>query len=163
MVQFTDAFRERMRRKLARYAEMDKQRTTSKIQVVVDKQDDQRSVTSVPGTPFTWSSDEKGPSPLAYFLSSLAMCQCVHVAEHAAAEGLRIDSLRFEVEGTFTISHPRSFEEIVYTVHVESREDPAALRKLFETAALDCFVTGTLKKACRTEGRLVLNGETVPL
>lgn len=158
MVQFTDAFGERMRRKLARYAEIDKQRTTAKVQVVVDKRDDQGSTASVPGTPFTWSADEKGPSPLAYFLSSLAMCQCVHVAEHAAAEGLRIDSLRYEVEGTFTVSHPRSFEEIAYRVRVESPEDPAAIRRLFETAADDCFVTGTLRRACHVELRLILNG-----
>lgn len=159
MVEFTDAFRERMRRKLARYADLDKRRNTSKIHVVVDKKDDQLSVTSLPSTPFTWSSDEQGPSPLAYFLSSLAMCQCVHYAEHAAAEGIRIDDLRFEIEGSFTVSHPRSFEEIVYTVRMESPENPQTLRKLFDTAATDCFVTGTLKKACRVEGRLVVNGE----
>lgn len=161
MVQFTEAFRERMRRKLARYAEMDKQRTTSKIQLVVEKGDEQLSVASVPGTTFTWSADEKGPSPLAYFLSSLAMCQCVHYAEHAAAENLRIDSLRFEVEGIFTVSHPRSFEEIAYTVRIESPEDPATIERLFETAATDCFVTGTLCKACAVHGRLVLNGVEV--
>ena len=158
MVQFADAFRERMRRKLARYAEMDRQRAVSKLQLVVEKGDDQVSVASVPGTAFRWSSDERGPSPLAYFLSSLAMCQCVHYAEHAAVEGIRLDSLRFEVEGTFTVSHPRSFEEIVYTVRIESPEDPATIRKLFETAAEDCFVTGTLRKACRVAGHLVLNG-----
>lgn len=158
MVHFTNAFRERMRRKLARYAEMDRERTTSKIQLVVDKGDDQLSVASVPGTSFTWSSEERGPSPLAYFLSSLATCQCVHYAEHAAAEGIRIDSLRFEVEGTFTVSHPRSFEEIDYTVLIESPEDPATIRRLFDTAAADCYVTGTLRKACRVEGRLVVNG-----
>ncbi len=158
MVDFTDAFRERMKHKLARYVEMDKQRTTAKIRVIVDKMDDQLSMTSVPGSPMTWSSDEKGPSPLAYFLSSLAMCQSVHIAEHAAAEGVRLDSVRFEVEGTFTISHPRSFEEIVYVVRVESHEDSARLRALFETAAGDCFVTGTLAKACRVARRLILNG-----
>ncbi|HYY48434.1 MAG TPA: OsmC family protein [Thermoplasmata archaeon] len=147
-----------MRRKLARYAEMDRQRNVSKLQLAVEKGDDQISVASVPGTPFSWSSEERGPSPLAYFLSSLAMCQCVHYAEHAAAEGVRIDSLRFDVEGTYVISHPRSFEEIVYTVRIESPEDPSKIRKLFETAADDCYVTGTLRKACRVTGHLVLNG-----
>ncbi len=158
MVEFTEPFRERMRRKLARYAEMDRQRTTSKIKLIVDKGDDQISVASVPGTSHTWSSDERGPSPLAYFLSSLAMCQCVHYAEHAASEGIRIVSLRIEVEGTFTVSHPRSFEEIMYIVRIESPEDPATIRKLFETAANDCYVTATLRKACRVEGRLFLDG-----
>ena len=147
MVEFTAAFRERMRRKLARYAEMDKQRTTAKFQVIVDKKDDRLSAISVARNPLTWSSDEKGPSPLAYFLPSLAMCQSVHVAERAAAEGIRLDSVRFEVEGTLTVSHPRSFEDILYAVRVETPEDPARLRNLLETVANDCYVTGTLAKA----------------
>ena len=161
MIQFADAFRERMRRKLARYAEIDRQRMTSKLRVVTEKGDDQLSTTTIPGSPFHWSSEERGPSPLAYFLSSLGMCQCVHYAEHAAAEGIRIDSLRIEAEGTFTLSHPRGFEDISYVVRIESPEEPPTIRRLFETAADDCFVTQTLRKACRVQGRLILNGAEV--
>lgn len=89
------------------------------------------------------------------------MCQCVHYAEHAAAEQIRIDSLRVEVEGTYTISHPRSFEEIVFTAYLESPENEPAIERLFLTAIEDCFVTGTLRKACKMRGILVHNGQRV--
>jgi uncharacterized OsmC-like protein len=158
MVNFTDEFRARMGRKLARYKEMDQRKSASKLSVVVTKGDNQGSVASVPSKPQSWSSEEEGPSPLAYFLSSAAMCQCVHYSEHAAADGLRIDSLRIEVEGTYTVSHPRSFEEIVFTTHLESPEDAPTIERLFLTAVDDCFVTGTLRKACRVRGTLVHNG-----
>jgi uncharacterized OsmC-like protein len=82
----------------------------------------------------------------------------VHYSEHAAADGLRIDSLRIEVEGTYTVSHPRSFEEIIFTTHLESPEDAPTIGRLFLTAVDDCFVTGTLRKACRVRGTLVHNG-----
>lgn len=147
-----------MRRKLARYAELDRSRNTGKLEVVVDKGDDQRSEASIPGTDHKWSSEERGPSPLAYFLSSMAMCQCVHYAEHAAAEGVRIDSLRIVVEGTYNISHPRSFEEIRYTTYVQSPEDQERIRQLVHTAVDDCYVTGTIKRACKLDASVVLNG-----
>lgn len=158
MVNFTDDFRERMRRKLARYKEMDQRRTVSKLNVVVEKGDNQRSVATVPGKPQSWSSEEDGPSPLAYFLASVAMCQCVHYAELAAAEQVRIDALRIEVEGTYTVSHPRSFEEIVFTAYLESPEEEPTIGRLFLTATEDCYVTGTLRKACKVRGTLVHNG-----
>ncbi len=157
MVDFTDDFRERMQRKLARYKEMDQRKAVSKLNVVVTKGDNQRSVATVPGKAQSWSSEEDGPSPLAYFLASVAMCQCVHYAEHAAAERIRIDALRIELEGTFAVSHPRSFEEIVFTVYLESPEQEPTIVRLFLTATEDCYVTGTLRKACKVRGTLMHN------
>lgn len=160
MVNFTDDFRERMRRKLARYEEMDQRRTVSKLSVVVAKGDNQRSVATVPGKPQSWAAEEDGPSPLAYFLASVAMCQCVHYAEHAASKEIQIDALRIEVEGTYAVSHPRSFEEIAFTAYLESPEERPTIERLFLTASEDCFVTGTLRKACKVRGTLIHNGRS---
>lgn len=158
MVDFTADFRERMWRKLARYVEAETRRSTAAVSVSVEKFDDQKSVASVPGTAYSWPSEESGPSPLAYFLSSLALCQCVHYAEHAAAKGLRLDALRIDVRGRFQMAHPRQCEAIDYAVVVDSPEPKEIVERLARTVAADCYVTGTLKRACEVRGSLVLNG-----
>jgi uncharacterized OsmC-like protein len=85
-------------------------------------------------------------SPLAYFLSSLGLCQLVHYAEHAAAEDIPITSLKMSVKGSLSLARPRSFEEIDYEVDIESPASPELIARLARQAAEDCFVTNTLKK-----------------
>ncbi len=104
-----------------------------------------------------WTADESGPSALEYFLSSMAHCQMAHYAEHCASKGIDLDSLTMDIDGTFTVSHPRSFEKIEYSVWIKSQEDVNRLRDVSQQAELDCFVTNTLKRACDVHGKVYIN------
>ncbi len=159
MVVFTEDFRIRMLKKLALLEEADRRKGKSSVKVTVVKHDNQLSE-AVSRNGLKWTADEGGPSPLDYFVSSLAMCQMVHYSEHAASDGIDIKSLKIEVTGTFSLAHPRSFEEIGYVVYLESGGDEQKLAELAGTAEHDCYVTNTLKKACRVKGRVIINGTT---
>ncbi len=159
MVEFTEDFRERMRKKLLLLKEADSRKVRSNVKVTVVKHDNQLSEAASRGG-FKWKADENGPSPLDYFVSSLAMCQMVHYSEHAAAENIDIKSLRIDVTGTFSVAHPRSFEDVTYTVHIESGEEEQRVIALARTARDDCYVTNTIRKACNVTGKIVLNGTT---
>src|SRR5579875_1242542 len=108
MVKFDKAFIERMLERMAKFARFDeKGDVTSRVAVTVTKGDNLRSEARPEKQDFSWASDENGPSPLSYFISSLGMCQMVHYAEHAASEGIAITDLSIRVEGKFKISRPR--------------------------------------------------------
>jgi uncharacterized OsmC-like protein len=159
MIVFTEDFRNRMQKKLALLEEADRKKAKSNVKVTVVKLDNQLSE-AVSRNGLKWTADEDGPSPLDYFVSSLAMCQMVHYSEHAASDGIDIRSLKIEVTGTFSLAHPRSFEEIGYIVYLESGEGEQKLAGLARIAEHDCYVTNTLKKACRVTGRVIINGKT---
>ena len=152
MVKFDTEFIERMRDRMARYAKFDeKGDVSSRVAVSVTKRENLRSETSPENQDFSWISDENGPSPLSYFISSLGMCQMVHYAEHAASEGINITDLSIRVEGKFKVSRPREFTEIDYDVVITSPDPIDTIRKLAFNSASDCYVTNTLSKACTTQ------------
>ena len=72
MVEFTEDFRERMRKKLLLLKEADSRKVRSNVKVTVVKHDNQLSEAASRGG-FKWKADENGPSPLDYFVSSLAV------------------------------------------------------------------------------------------
>lgn len=169
MVKFSEDFRDRMLKRLDFYEKADGQQVKRDVEVTVMKHDNLLSEASYLGGDLTWFSDEpkaqggsgRGPSPLAYFLSSMGMCQMVHYTEHAAAKRLAIESLIIRIRGKFSVSHPRGFEEIRYDVDIVSPEDREVIRWLAAKAEEDCFITQTLKKACKVGGKVVHNGETI--
>ncbi len=136
------------------------------VTVLVAKKNDFLSSASRPGSDLVWSSDEPkdrggqglGPSPLSYFLSSMGFCQFVHYAKHAMDRNLKIDSLEMKVEGKVSIQRPRRFTEVAYEVRVTSPESDEAIKSLAKASAEDCYVTNTLKGACRVTGLVFLNG-----
>lgn len=160
MVSFSAGFADKMRARLRKYEEIDKTETTTKIGVTVEKLDDLASKT-VGRNQHVWFSDENGPSPLEYFVSALGSCQCVHYAEHAAAKGVQLGSLKIEVDGHFRVTRPRGLERVEYSVIIQSPDKPSIIRELAEKAASDCYVTQTLKKVCEVRGHLVLNDTDV--
>ncbi len=156
MVTFSAGFADRMRERLRKYEEADRTEVSAKVRAVVDKLDDLASVARGRNQ-HSWSADENGPSPLEYFISALGLCQCVHYAEHAAASGIRLESLRIEINGDFRVTRPRGLNKIEYTVLIQSPEKPDVIRGLALKASADCYVTQTLKKACEVRGHLLLN------
>ncbi|MEM4416555.1 MAG: OsmC family protein [Nitrososphaerota archaeon] len=169
MVKFSEDFRNRMLERLNFYEKADGQGVKRDVEVTVVKHDNLLSEASTPSGDITWFSDEpraqggsgRGVSPLAYFLSSMGMCQMVHYAEYAAAKGLAIESLAIRIWGRFSVSHPRGFEEIRYDVEIVSPENREVIRWLAAKAEEDCFVTQTIKKACKVGGKVVHNGEAI--
>ena len=166
-IRFSEDFIKRMERRLEFFKQADEKGIKQWIEVEVVKHDNLLSEASTRGGDITWFSDEpasqggsgKGVSPLAYFLSSIGLCQFVHYAEHASTRKIPLKSLRMVVRGKFSIAHPRSFEEISYEVFIESDADKDTVSWLAQRAADDCYVTNTLKKACSVRGVILHNGE----
>jgi len=167
VVTFTPEFTERMRRRLQFFAEADRTGIRRELVVRVQKHDNLLSEASVEGGDVTWFADEpriqggsgRGVSPLAYFVSSLGLCQFVHYAEHASTRNIPIASLRMTIRARYSVAHPRAFEEITYTVDIESPAEEGVVADLAKTSADDCYVTQTLKRACRVRGFINLNGK----
>jgi uncharacterized OsmC-like protein len=139
------------------------------ITVLLKKEDDFLSSASRPGSDLVWYSDEakdrggqgKGPSPLSYFLSSMGFCQLVHYAEHCMVDHITLDSLEIRVSGTISMKRPRRFTEVRYEAVIHSSAIDDVVKRLARAAADDCYVTNTLKAACRVTGTITHNGKKV--
>ncbi len=115
----------------------------------------------------TWYSDAwKGvgglgeyPGALQHFLAGLPLCQMTHYAERASVGGLKLESLEMSVEGRFVALPDHPFDEIQFVTKIVSRESVERIRELAIAAEHDCYVTNTLKHACKVSGRIFLNGE----
>lgn len=120
-------------------------------------------------TKHSWFSDEpearggqdKAASPLSFFLSGMGFCQCAHYSEHAIVNGIAMESLTMKISGTFTRQPPRHFTKVAYEVRIVSAESDERIRELARSAADDCFVTNTLKRACEVEGMIYHNGKQI--
>jgi uncharacterized OsmC-like protein len=164
MVNFDADFRKRMMDRMERFSKFDKVGTVKgTVSVSVIKGDNLHSEAMPDNQNFSWASDENGPSPLAYFISSLAMCQCIHYGEHAGSMDLKIKELEIKVNGEFRISRPRTFERILYTVIITSPESEETVIQLAKESSSDCYITNTMSKACEVQGRLVHNGKDIGL
>lgn len=115
----------------------------------------------------TWYSDStKGvgglgvyPGALQHFLAGLPLCQMSHYAERASVSGLRLESLEVTVDGHFLSLPGHPFDEIVFETKIVSPENAERITELAKAAENDCYVTNTLKRACRVSGKIFLNGQ----
>jgi uncharacterized OsmC-like protein len=139
------------------------------ITVTLAKGDDFLSSASRPGSALAWYSDEsterggqgRGASPLSYFLSAMGFCQFVHYTEHCIVDNLKLDSLEMKIDGTISLQKPRRFLDIRYEVRVASLENDERIRRLAKQAAEDCYVTNTLRAACKVTGTVIHNGTRI--
>ncbi len=100
------------------------------------------------------------PGALQHFMAGLPLCQMTHYAERASVWGLRLDSLEMSVLGHYTSISGYGFDEIEYEARITSqKETPETIKRLAKAASDDCYVTNTLKRACRVKGHVFLNGE----
>jgi uncharacterized OsmC-like protein len=91
----------------------------------------------------------------------MGFCQFVHYAEHSMVDGLKLESLRMKICGTIADQKPRRFTDVVYEVNITSSESDETIKELALRAAEDCYVTNTLKRACRVTGIVVHNGTKI--
>lgn len=98
--------------------------------------------------PFVLDNDEApvllgndtAPNPVEYVLHALAGCVTTTTVAHAAARGIRIDSIETEIEGDLDVrgflglsnSVPRGYQDIRVTMRIESDASPETLRALAE-------------------------------
>lgn len=139
------------------------------ITVNLTKGDDFLSSATRAGSALVWYSDEskerggqeRGTSPLSYFLSAMGFCQFVHYTEHCIVDNLKLDSLEMKIEGTISLQRPRRFLDVRYEVRISSREEDKAIKRLAWRSAEDCYVTNTLRMACKVTGTVIHNGRKI--
>jgi len=102
------------------------------------------------------------PGPLQQFIAGRPTCQMTHYAERAAFGGLKIDDLEMNAIGRFVGLSGYGYDEIEYEARITSQEPPEKIKELSASAANDCYVTNTLKRACKVTGHIILNGEHLP-
>jgi uncharacterized OsmC-like protein len=157
---------ERTKRQMEYVREHEADLPSRVITVNLQKGDNFLSSAQRKGSDLAWYADEskerggqeRGASPLSYFLSSMGFCQFVHYVEHCAVEGIKLDSLEMKVDGTIVMQKPRRFTDVSYEVRIASSESDDKIRKLAKEAAEDCFVTNTLKRSCNVLGLIYHNG-----
>ena len=169
VIKFEDTVVERTKRTLEYVKKHEDELPPRTMTVRLEKKDNFLSAASREGSGLIWYSDkskerggqERGPSPLSYFLSSMGFCQLVHYAEHAIVDGLRLDSLQMKVSGKISMQPPRRFTEVAYEASITSSETDEAIKGLARKAAEDCYVTNTLRRACTVTGTVLHNGKRI--
>lgn len=169
MVDLSETLTEQVKHRMQYAKEHQADRKPWTVTVSVRKEDGFLSSASRQGSELVWYSDEpkerggtgKGPSPLAYFLSSLGFCQMVHYVEHCAVEQLKLDSLDIKVEGKVSPQKPVRFTEVTYEAQIRSGEEDEKIKKLARVAAEDCYVTNTVRRSCHVKGLVFHNGEKI--
>lgn len=87
------------------------------------------------GYPFTMkgSADEKGASPMALFLSSVAGCTAMDVLSIVQKKRQEVDRMEVEIEGLRAEEHPMVFTEVDITYILYGKDiDPAAVERAIE-------------------------------
>jgi uncharacterized OsmC-like protein len=91
----------------------------------------------------------------------MGFCQFVHYTEHSIVDNVKLDSLEMKIDGTISLQKPRRFLEVRYEVRVISPETDERIRRLAKKAAEDCYVTNTLRAACKVTGTVIHNGTKI--
>ncbi len=85
----------------------------------------------------------------------------MHYSEHCIADDIRLDSLEVKIDCKVSNQRPKRFSEVAYEVTIDSSEEDEVVKRLAKAAADDCYVTGTLKSACKVTGIITHNGGRV--
>ncbi len=105
----------------------------------------------------------KAPNPIELLLSAFGACIEAAVYEFAVHEGLTINSISAEVEGTLDLRGlfmiddvPAGFRDLKYTLNIESPEDEARVRDLAERVVAHCPVVDSLSKPTKISGEIAV-------
>lgn len=169
MVKYSESVAERIKHSMEYIAKHEQEMPPRTITVSLMKGDDFLSSATRAGSNLVWYSDEsmarggqeKGASPLSYFLSSMGFCQFIHYAEHFVVDNVKIDSLEMKIDGKISMQRPRRFTEVTYEVKISSSEDDETIKKIARAAADDCYVTNTLRRACKVVGTITHNDRKI--
>lgn len=105
--------------------------------------------------------NDKGPSPITYFLTGVATCLLNQFIRLAIARELPISVSSMTVKGVFERTIGGGFKEIVNELHIEGDITPEGLDELATDAEGYCYIHNTLSKAVRMTTELYVNGDHV--
>lgn len=101
----------------------------------------------------------QAPNPIELLLAAFAACIESAFYEFAVHEGLRVDSVTAEVEGTLDLRGlfmiddvAAGFRDLSYTLNIESSDDEMRLRELAENVIGHCPVVDSLIKPTPVSG-----------
>lgn len=148
--------------------------TTNRAEAVL--QENQRSIVTVRG--FSLVQDEPvsvmgggtGPTPTDFFISSVALCENVIFARHAALNDLQVDSLETVAEGSWNMkglyeiegAEP-SFRSIKVETKVRTTGPVSEVVNVARLTHRRCPIYATLRKSLDLAFKLTVNGVDVPL
>ena len=79
------------------------------------------------------------PNPLAYFLTGVASCLMMQYVRLATANSISIDSFKLTARGHFSRRIHGAFNEIVFDVWIQSKEDRSTIVNLSKEAEELCI------------------------
>ena len=100
----------------------------------------------------------RGPGPLGLFLAGVGGSLLMQYANLAMAQELPIDTLKLTAGGHFSLQPPRTFQDLLFQVHLEGALSEAQLETLARQASRDCLLENTLGKAMTVTTEVHLNG-----
>ncbi len=109
--------------------------------------------------------ENQAPNPIELLLSAFAACIEAAFYEFALHEGLTINSLSVDLEGTLDLRGlfmidgvSAGFRDLKFTLRVESPDDEARVRALAEKVIAHCPVVDSLKRPTQVSGEIVITG-----
>lgn len=115
--------------------------------------------------PETYGGTASAPPPLTYLLASFGFCEQTMIARSAALREIPLDSVRIRLRGYFNRRgghvdgvEPSGFELFRVRIQIESPAGVEAIEALVDDVERQCYVYNTLRRACRIEHEIVLNG-----
>lgn len=97
---------------------------------------------------------DKAPNPVEHLIAALGSCLAIGYAANATVAGIRLDTLRIDIEGELNLESflgieagHAGYETLRATVHIESDADEATIRELHDTVVASSPVGHTLSEA----------------
>lgn len=108
--------------------------------------------------------DNQAPNPIELLLSAFAACIEAAFYEFALHEGLTINSLSVDVEGTLDLRGlfmigdvAAGFKDVKFSLRIESPDDEARVRALAEKVVSHCPVVDSLKNPTVVSGEILIH------
>jgi len=105
--------------------------------------------------------DNQAPNPIELLLAAFAACIEAAFYEFALHEGLTINALSINVEGTLDLRGlfmiddvSAGFQDLRYNFHIESPDDEGKLLELAEKVVAHCPVVDSLRKPTKVSGEI---------
>ena len=105
---------------------------------------------------------DRGPNPLAYFISGAASCLVNQFLTDAIFREVKLENVELSARGHFDRRLGGAFTEIIYDVRLTSPASREAIVSLAEEAENMCYAHQTLKKAgVKMTTNIFLNGKQI--
>jgi len=108
--------------------------------------------------------DNQAPNPIELLLAAFAACIEAAFYEFALHEGLTINALSINVEGTLDLRGlfmiddvSAGFQGLRYAFHIESPDDEEKIRELAERVVAHCPVVDSLKRPTAISGEITIS------